>query len=70
MVPGSFSLKGIVFFLVFLLFLVCTQLLKGIIYPLVVQAHSNWRGHQKSMLLFGAAGASSFPLETCFHYLV
>ena len=43
MLPSKFCLKGIVFFsLLFFFFLLCKQLLKGIVNPLAVKAQRYW----------------------------
>ena len=66
MLPSRFCLKGIIFFFFHFLFLVCEQLLKGIIYPLAVNSTQVLvQAHQKA----GVVRSSSLPLQARFHYL-
>ena len=77
MLPGRFSLKQIIFLLLINIpsFLVCGELLMGIVYPLAVIAHNALDlVHQKRASSSGAARPSSSPfvgaLSLCLYYSI
>ena len=73
MFQSRFCLKGMIFFsfhFLFFFFLVCEQLLKGIIYPLAVKSTQVLDPvHQKERFLSSVVGSSPLPLQARFHYL-